>query len=333
MKNVGGLPTVGRQPETKSLFITLWDLGLPTQNASQDGKKVQPRDIEFPIVASGAQLWVRAKGDTDWALGPIAEAEVLDAGEDTQHVVPTLVDVASLLPSADGGLFELGVEPQALRGVQFGGYFVTEEQYVPTRDALRLVGILQWGDARWTEMYEAFADCSNMRIQATDWPDFSGCDSLHSAFAGSGVVEGFEGWNVEAVIDMTAMFYGCSELVGKSLAAWNVRGVESMAMMFMECERFDANLGRWDVAGVQDFTSIFAGCTVFRGRGVERWRVQEGAEREAAFDGCFALQSGLPAWMGGDSDDARDGYDEEEEGKGERGARVRKFRPGGSEDD
>lgn len=333
MKNVGGLPNVGRQPEAKSLFITLWDLSLPTQTAQQAGKKVQSRSIEFPLIASGAQTWVRAEGAAEWTPGPIATADAQEVDEETQHVPPTLIDVAALLPAAKESRFEVAVEPQTLRGVQFGGYYATEEKYIPTRDALRLVKILQWGAARWVEMYEAFADCANMQIQAVDRPDFTQCDSLHSAFAGSGVVEGLEGWDVATIADMTAMFYGCSKFVGKSLAAWNVRRVESMAMMFMECESFDANLGRWDVANVQDFTSIFSGCSAFRGRGVERWGVQEGAAIEEAFDGCFALQSDLPTWAAGDVSEADESYDDDEQVKGDRSSRVRKFRPSGADDD
>lgn len=333
MNNLGGSPNLHRQPEERRLFITLWDLSLPVSPAGQQGKKIQPRSIDFPLVASGAQVWVRPEGTAEWTLGPVATAEGQQGDEEMLHVPPTRVDLAALLPAAKGFRFEIGVEPEALRGVQFGGYYATEDQYVPTRDAQRIVKIVQWGAAQWTEMYEAFADCVNMQIQAPDPPDLSQCDSLHSAFAGSGVVEGFEGWNVATVADMTATFYGCSALVGKSLAAWDVRSVESMAMMFMECERFDGNLGRWDVSGVQDFTSIFSGCLAFRGRGVERWRVQEEAAVEEAFEGCFALQAGQPAWAGGDENSAGESYDDDEEMRGDRSSRVRKFRPDGADDD
>lgn len=334
MKNVGGSPSkIGRRPEEESFFITLWDLNLPTQPAPRAGKMVQPRSIEFPLIASGAQVWVRAEGEEEWTPGPVATADIEDADGDTQHVVPTLVDIAALLPDAKGSRFEIAVEPGALAGVQLGGYYAAEEQYVATRDALRLVKIVQWGAAQWAEMYEAFADCANIQIEATDHPDLSRCDSLHSAFAGSGVVEGFEGWDVSAVLDMTALFYGCTQFVGKSLAAWNVRSVESMAMMFMECECFDANLGRWDVSNVQDFTSIFSGCSAFRGRGVERWRVQEGAAVEEAFYGCFSLQADLPAWAAGDADEADESYDDPDDVKGDKSLRVRKFRSSGADDE
>lgn len=330
MKNAGGLPQDGRQPEVQSLFITLWDLSLPTLGKEEAGKKVQPRSVEFPLVASGAQLWVRAEGAAGWTLGPVAEAEVLDVDEDTQRVPPTVVDFAALLPSVKGNRFEIGVEPGALQGVQFGGYYESEESYVSMRDAQRLVAVVQWGTAQWREMYEAFADCSNMQITATDVPDLTQCESLHSAFMGSGVEEGFAGWNVGSVVDMSAMFYGCSRFVGKSLAEWDVRNVESMAMMFMECENFDGKMGRWNVVNVQDFTSIFSGCSAFRGRGVERWQVQEEAEREGAFDGCFSLLEGQPAWMG-ETDEGDEGrYDDDE---AERGERVRKFRPNAAADD
>ena len=331
MKNAGGLPGGGGRPEEKTLFVTLWDLSLPTSEAIADGaRRVLPRSVEFPLVADGAQVWVRPEGATEWTLGPVAAADVTDPDEDAQRVVPTAVEIATLLPAAKGNRFEIGVEPQNLRGLQLGGYYSSPDCYVATRDAQRLVKILQWGTAQWREMYEAFADCSNMQIVAEDLPDLSRCDSLHSAFMGSGVVEGFERWDVGKVTDMTALFYGCASLVGKSVAEWDVRNVDSMAMMFMECEHFDGKLGHWDVSSVLDFSSIFSGCSAFRGRGVERWKVQKEANREGAFDGCFSLVEGLPVWMGGgeSADDER--YSDDGEMREER---VRKFRKGPTDDD
>ena len=273
---------------------------------------------------------MRPEGATEWTLGPVVAADVTDPNEDAQRVIPTVIEIEALLPAAKGNRFEIGVEPQNLRGLQLGGYYSSPDCYVATRDAQRLVKILQWGTAQWREMYGAFADCSNMQIAAEDLPDLSRCESLHSAFMGSGVVEGFERWDVGKVTDMTALFYGCASLVGKSVAEWDVRNVDSMAMMFMECEHFDGKLGHWDVSSVLDFSSIFSGCSAFRGRGVERWKVQKEANREGAFDGCFSLVEGLPVWMdGGESaDDER--YSDDGEMREER---VRKFRKGPTDDD
>lgn len=320
----------GSQPEVKTLFVTLWDLSLPTAGDAVGVKREVPRNVEFPLIAAGAQVWVRAEGAKEWTAGPVAEAEAEERGEESQYVMPTVIDVGVLLPGERASRIEIGVSAEGLRGVQFGGYYETADVYVPQRDARRLVAVTQWGAAAWSEMYAAFADCANMQIMATDVPILSQCDSLHSAFMGSGVVEGFEGWNVGSVLDMTAMFYGCSALVGKSVAGWDVRNVESMAMMFMECESFDGQLGRWDVSNVQDVSAMFSGCAAFRGRGVDRWQIQEDAVRDEAFDGCFSLAHGEPEWMGGGSVDGEDVYADEREA---RSAGPRKFRHVGSDDD
>ena len=39
MKNAGGLPGGGGRPEEKTLFVTLWDLSLPTSEAVADGAR------------------------------------------------------------------------------------------------------------------------------------------------------------------------------------------------------------------------------------------------------------------------------------------------------
>lgn len=130
-------------------------------------------------------------------------------------------------------------------------YFLTS----PAANKDRIIDVKQWGGIKWTSMANAFQECGNLNVTATDVPDLSGVTDLKAMFA---LASNFNGnistWNVSMIIDMTGMFSGATSF-DQDLSGWNVSKVRDMTGMFIGATSFDQNLSTWDVSGtvVTDF--------------------------------------------------------------------------------
>jgi len=111
-------------------------------------------------------------------------------------------------------------------------------------DHRKLRTIEQWGENQWRSMHRAFANCSNVEINATDVPDLSG------------------------VSDMSYMFYDESflysegDFFNQDLSGWDVSNVTDMSYMFWGARSFNQDLSGWDVSNVAWMTAMFNGVTL-----------------------------------------------------------------------
>ena len=96
--------------------------------------------------------------------------------------------------------------------------------------------VIQWGSIEWTSMQDAFYNCVNLDVTATDVPNLSNVTSLQ------------------------AMFGGCTSLVGNgAFNDWAVSGVTDMYGMFNNAASFNQDLGDWDVSNVTSMSIMFQG--------------------------------------------------------------------------
>ena len=62
-------------------------------------------------------------------------------------------------------------------------------------DREKILDVTQWGDIQWTSMANAFSDCTNLSISATDVPDLSNVTTFNSAFVDCTSLVGTDAFN------------------------------------------------------------------------------------------------------------------------------------------
>ncbi|AXG73005.1 BspA family leucine-rich repeat surface protein [Flavobacterium arcticum] len=120
-----------------------------------------------------------------------------------------------------------------------------------------ILTIEQWGDIQWTNMENAFYDCTNLTIAATDIPDLSQVTDMGSMFYNChSLNQPLNDWDVSNVTDMYGVFYNASSF-NQPLNNWDVSNVTNMWRMFKEASSFNQPLNNWDVSSVTNMSSMF----------------------------------------------------------------------------
>ena len=89
-------------------------------------------------------------------------------------------------------------------------------------------------------MANAFINCNNLNITATDVPNLAG------------------------VTDMSYMFASCTTLNSPSnIGTWNTATITNMASMFSAATAFNQDISAWNIAAVTNMTSMLSGTTAF----------------------------------------------------------------------
>jgi surface protein len=167
-------------------------------------------------------------------------------------------------------------------------------------NAKKLKKITQWGDIKWSSFEHAFAECSNLDVNAADTPAFNDVNSTRRMFYSAENLKGseyFNDWDVSSVTDMKEMFFGANAFnqplndwnvssvtdmnsmfyyataFNQSLNDWNVSSVTDMKKMFSLADAFNQPLNKWTVSSVTDMTSMFQYASSFTGQDLSSWDV------------------------------------------------------------
>ncbi len=162
-------------------------------------------------------------------------------------------------------------------------------------DAPKLRSIDQWGDAKWSTMYSAFRDASNMTLRAADAPDLSRVKYTQYMFLNASSFDGdLSAWDVSHVTNMVGMFWEASSFDG-DLSAWDVSSVTDMFTMFYNARSFDGDLSAWDVSSVTGMASMFHGASSFDGD-LSAWDVSSVTDTYAMFLAASSFDGDLSGW-------------------------------------
>jgi surface protein len=130
-------------------------------------------------------------------------------------------------------------------------------------DAKKLLSVEQWGDIQWSTMANAFNDCENLVLNATDAPDLSQVSDMSYMFEyAESLNSDLNHWDVSSVTNMKAMFKGAENFNG-DISSWNVSSVETMFGMFTDADQFNSDISLWNVSSVQDMTLMFYHADLF----------------------------------------------------------------------
>ena len=163
-------------------------------------------------------------------------------------------------------------------------------------DNNKLLSVEQWGSNQWLTMQNAFYNCSNLVINATDAPNLSLATDLNNMFAGaSSMNQGINNWNVSNITNMSGMFSGASSF-NQDLNNWDVSSVINMSSMFQNTQ-FNGNISTWNVASVTDMSFMFRSSSF--NQDISGWNVSSVTSMSNMFQGNFSFNQNIGAWNTG----------------------------------
>ena len=164
-------------------------------------------------------------------------------------------------------------------------------------NAKKLQTITQWGDIAWSSFQNAFAQCSQLDVTATDSPVFSDVSSARGMFYLTNDLEGnkyFNNWDVSHVSDMGYMFAG-TDTFNQPLNNWDVSNVSRMDFMFTNSRAFNQPLNNWNVSHVNSMSYMFANSRAFN-QPLESWDVSNVTSMNNMFWGAVSFNQALNNW-------------------------------------
>ncbi len=164
-------------------------------------------------------------------------------------------------------------------------------------DVKKIVEISNWGNAVWTTLNHAFADCSNLDITATDIPNFSQVTEARFTFMNCASLifnTSINNWDTSNVTTMRYMF-AHSPLFNQPVGNWDTSNVTDIGWMFHYIQNFNQPLNSWDTSNMVYMDHVFHGCTSFD-QDLSNWQTSNVTTMQLMFTGCTSFNQNLGMW-------------------------------------
>ncbi|MEM8846493.1 MAG: BspA family leucine-rich repeat surface protein [Bacteroidota bacterium] len=164
-------------------------------------------------------------------------------------------------------------------------------------DGDKLISVDQWGTNPWTSMYNAFMNCSNLDVVATDIPNLTNATSLGAMFRFCESLVGnasFENWDVSMITDFSVMFNGAKQF-NQNIGGWDVSQGEELLFMFSDATLFNQDISGWDIRNANALDNMFASATSFN-QPIGKWDISNVTSLRAVFAGAKAFDQDLSGW-------------------------------------
>ena len=125
-------------------------------------------------------------------------------------------------------------------------------------DRNKIIYVLQWGEIEWSSMAHAFYGCSNLKIIATDIPDFGAVTDMSNMLKGAIEFNApVNGWDVANVADMSGMFSGATSF-NQDLSDWTFNNGVNLSEFLddsgLRVENYDLLLAHFSTLNLQNKT-------------------------------------------------------------------------------
>lgn len=150
--------------------------------------------------------------------------------------------------------------PNAERTLRISGQFPAIRFFLSPDDN-KIETLQQWGTVAWESMDFAFAQCSNLRVPATDVPDLSAVTDMSAMFfRARNANPDVSQWDTSNITDMGGLF---SEAVSArpNVRDWNTSQVTDMSNLFSLNPDIDPDVSMWETGNVANMSGMFNGAT------------------------------------------------------------------------
>ncbi|OJX53193.1 MAG: hypothetical protein BGO88_15685, partial [Flavobacterium sp. 38-13] len=247
-------------------FVTVWDMSKPNS-----GNTIR----FYPTISPGTSV------DYFWkASGGISGSGTIAAGTYEVNI--------SGLPVNE--IITLNLKPDNLKAIK-----IRNPQLNPER--LKLIDVTQWGTVQWSTMKNAFMDCHNLNITATDVPDLSNVSDISSMFQGCYSLNGpanIGTWNTANVANMFYLFYG-THIFNQNVGNWNTQNVTNMFGMFANAYAFNQNISSWNTQNVTNMSTMFYYAEAFN-QDISNWNTSNVTNMFAMFANAYAFNQPIGGW-------------------------------------
>lgn len=162
-------------------------------------------------------------------------------------------------------------------------------------DNTKLLSVEQWGNNRWRSMINAFNGCTNLVVNAADFPDLSQVLDMNFMFSGASAFnQPIDNWDVSNVSNMTGMFRNASSF-NQGLSSWDVSSVGTMDSMFEGASAFNQNLSSWNTSSLFKMNAIFKSASSFN-QDISTWDVLEVTSMANVFEGASSFNQDISGW-------------------------------------
>ena len=176
--------------------------------------------------------------------------------------------------------------------------FVFDHGSITYADRSELIELSQWGDSKWnTNMAGGFYECGNLKITATDVPNFTGVTDMSNMFQDCYSITSIPNinqWDTSSVTNMDLMFYNAVNFNG-DLSGWDTSSVTNMSSMFFFAENFNGDLSGLDTSAVTNMYGMFYYATKFNSD-ISKWNTGKVTDMGYMFYNATAFNQDISNW-------------------------------------
>lgn len=177
--------------------------------------------------------------------------------------------------------------------------FVFDHGSITYADRSELIELSQWGDSKWnTNMAGGFYYCDNLKITATDVPNFTGVTDMSNMFqycSSITSIPNINQWDTSSVTNMSKMFSSAQNFNG-DLSGWDTSAVTNMNQMFYDATKFNSDISKWNTGKVTDMGYMFNNATAFN-QDISNWNVASVNAFYSMFNGAGSFNQNLGTWQ------------------------------------
>ena len=253
-------------------IITKWNT-----NIENDGSK----EIRIPTV--GAYTYTYVKVDDAMVTGSGS------GGSNGSNVTTTTITFPQI------GEYIVTITPNAT----FKFYFYSDDStYNGNGSPSKFSELQQWGTTMWnTDLSFMFAYCYNLKIIATDIPDFSNVTNMSYLFHRClklTTIPNANSWDTSKVTDMRNMF-SSTTVFNQNIGNWDTSKVANMSGMFSFTTAFNQNIGNWDTSKVTSMSWMFEYATAFN-QNIGNWDTSRVISMSWMFRNATVFNQNIGNW-------------------------------------
>ena len=264
------------------------------------GEKIDPETYEF---AGGMTLYAQYKSPKQGILFEDMTYVVVDEGADlsaytAEHgrILTTDADIETKPALKFGGsqygnqvkkiIIDADVQPDGRSGNPF--------LWFSSHPALtEIEGLDRVDTSKITNMYSAFASCTNLtELDLNSW-DVSNVTMMNYMFSGCSNLKALNvsGWDTGKATGLAGVFSSCQSLERLNASAWDTSSATTMDSMFSGCKNLTSlAIKDWDTSNVTSINGMFTGCSGLKSLDLSKWNTSQMRGMSRPFEGCTGLQ-------------------------------------------